>query len=323
MCDGGRASNRFHGGAWSSSSTDPHLNLAAEELALDHADPSVPMLFVYENEEAVVIGKHQNPWLECDPKRVRRAGVPLIRRISGGGCVYHGRGNLNISFVWPRERFERSRGPQLIAQALADLGVHGNVTERGDILVDGRKVSGNALCYRKQAVLHHATLLVEADLARLSTMLEPRVEAAVETHAVRSQRMPVANVAQWNPGLSVSRVRGAVGRRFLQVFGGRWKSIFEVLSPDEVWRRSEERRNWEWTYGKTPRFYFTAPDGCRVTVVSGRVQDDRNGTRQESAVSRSTTEKATDKQSSSTLFDPDRFVESVRNCSLEKELLDG
>lgn len=256
---------------WYSDSPDPVANLSFEECVLDNPDTRMPSLIVYENSEAVIIGKNQNPWLECNPERLERSGIPLLRRLSGGGTVYHDRGNLNVGFVVARSGFDRRAQLELIAGVLASLGIPCEITERGDILAGGRKVSGNAMCYRSERVLHHITLLVSANLAALRRALEP-AEPEIETHAIASVRMPVANLTEFDARIDIDSVRHCIVYTFNNVYSvGEYRSARD-LDPACLDERSERHRSWEWRYGRTPRFMAPGTEDTRLSVRGGLVR---------------------------------------------------
>ena len=183
-----------------SSSRDVYENLAAEESLLDAA-PSEPVVLIYRNTPAVVIGKNQNPWRECSVSRLDALGVKLARRITGGGTVFHDAGNLNIACILPRAMYRRDEVLRLTINGLARLGIVAEIAGSTSLAVDGRKISGNAFCYRRDHVLHHGTLLWDADLEKLRAALVPDLPD-IETRAVASVPMPVANLRTASPAIS-------------------------------------------------------------------------------------------------------------------------
>jgi lipoate-protein ligase A len=176
-----------------SESRDIDRNLAVEEWLLDNA-PHLPVLFLCVNSPCVVIGKNQNPWRECRLSLMEKEGVPLARRISGGGAVYHDEGNLNVSIIVPRTEYREEKQYELIFQTLEKFGINASRLGKNSLAVDGKKFSGQAFCFRGQHVLHHGTLLVNADLARLGRYLGPEVEG-IQTKAVASVPSEVMNLA--------------------------------------------------------------------------------------------------------------------------------
>ena len=171
-----------------SQSTDVYRNLAVEEWLFDHADLRGPILFLCVNSPCVVIGKNQNPWRECRLSLMGKEGVPLARRISGGGAVYHDEGNLNFGVIVPRAEYCEEKQYELIFQTLEATALqHVNLYKMGknSLAINGKKFSGQAFCFRGQHVLHHGTLLVNSDLDRLNRYLGSEIDG-IETKAIAS-----------------------------------------------------------------------------------------------------------------------------------------
>ena len=173
--------------------TDPTWNLAAEEYLLSRR--SEPFFRLWRNADSVIIGRHQNAWAEIDLDFVERNHIPVVRRMTGGGAVFHDLGNVNYSFFDLKDR----RFTDVILEALRALGIEGQASGRNDlILADGRKFSGTAVCKRGNRLLEHGTLLFDASFDRLSAALRPRPEK-FEGKAVKSVRSRVTNLAQQLP----------------------------------------------------------------------------------------------------------------------------
>ena len=169
--------------------TDPAWNLAAEEYLLTQR--SEPFFRLWRNADSVIIGRHQNAYAEIDLAFVEHAHIPVVRRMTGGGAVFHDLGNVNYSFFDLRER----RFTDVILEALSALGVAGTCSGRNDlVLPDGRKFSGTAVCKHHGRVLEHGTLLLDASFDRLSAALRPRPEKFTGK-AVQSVRSRVANLS--------------------------------------------------------------------------------------------------------------------------------
>ncbi len=262
---------------------DTAVNLAAEELIFDEIQPGDVHLCLYVDRPSVVLGKHQNPWRECSLTWLRESSIPVYRRISGGGTVYHDPGNLNFSFLLDRELFDKMGNLRLVARALERFGIDGVVTERGDILVGGRKVSGNALAIKKGRVMHHGTLLVKADLSLLRRALRRQPVAGdgtsadaapwaseIETHAVRSEPAPVANLCDFAEGLTVEQVSEAIREEFAAEWGASFVgSLTDAVDPDARSALEERNRSWSWNFGNTPKFDALFPllqDGSRLRL---------------------------------------------------------
>jgi len=173
--------------------TDPSWNLAAEEYLLTQR--TEPFFRLWRNADSVIIGRHQNAYAEIDLDYVEREGIPVVRRMTGGGAVFHDLGNVNYSFFDLKER----RFTDVILEALAALGVKGAASGRNDlVLPDGRKFSGTAICRHKGRILEHGTLLFDASFDRLASALRPRPEKFTGK-AVQSVRSRVANLREVLP----------------------------------------------------------------------------------------------------------------------------
>ncbi len=200
-------------------SDDPWFNLAAEEVLFNRLQPGEAALYLWVNSASVIIGRYQNPWLECRLGQMKDDGVKLARRMSGGGAVYHDPGNLNFSFMAGAEIYDKQTDFSIILQALGNLGISAGLNSRNDIIVDGNKVSGSAFKLTKTKSVHHCTLLVSSDLDRLRTYLRPGT-AAIESKGIKSVRSEVANLADCLPGLTFDDVKQAAAQSFFKEFGG-------------------------------------------------------------------------------------------------------
>lgn len=249
-----------------STSSDVFFNLALEEHLLDHVAKSGRVLFLYRNKPAVVMGKNQNPWRECDVAALARDGVALARRSSGGGTVYHDEGNLNFSLIMPRTEYNLCRQFEWIAGALRPLGVELERSAHNGLSCKGLKVSGNAFCLRRDGALHHGTLLVASDLARLNRYLVPTV-AKVETHAISSVPAKVGNLGELVPGVTMDRVEQAL----ISAFGNGERLTNNDFDWADFAEHLTRHRDWDWVYAHTPRFSVELKPGLRVTVESGRI----------------------------------------------------
>ncbi|NLZ64732.1 MAG: lipoate--protein ligase family protein [Lentisphaerae bacterium] len=184
---------------------------AAWEEFLFRRRPLQPALLFYRNEAAVLWGRNQNPYLECDVPKCRRQGVSLLRRISGGGTVYHDLGNLNYCFILPRGTCEPGYAVQLLCRCLQELGVPElRVCERHSLWLGERKVSGSAFALSGPAMLLHGCLLLHSDLARLQELLQPVLTDAPGRRGLASVRSPVVNLNAVCPAVSAAAVQEAL-----------------------------------------------------------------------------------------------------------------
>ena len=237
---------------------DPGTNLALEEYCLRRLDPANEFLLFYVNDPAVIIGKHQNPFRETNWEVARKMGLPVIRRISGGGAVYHDRGNLNFSFItaYANEKldyFKKLMHP--IVGTLHRLGVPAAITEKNTIRVEGRKVSGTSQYTNMKRMLSHGTLLFNADLAVLDSVLVSN-PAVIHSKGVESIPSQVTNIADHLPTpLAIGAFQQELARE-ISANRGELKAFHLSLRDwHRVQRLAEEKYNtWEWTYGRSPAF---------------------------------------------------------------------
>lgn len=239
-----------------SKSLDVYRNLAIEEYLMDQVMENGPILFLWQSEQAVVMGKNQNPWRECRLDRMREAGVPLARRISGGGTVYHDAGNLNYCVIVDRTAYREEQAYEMVLQALRTLGIDATKTGKSNLSVSGRKFSGNAFCFRRNRALHHGTLLLNTDLEKLKRYLGAMFDR-ITTRAIASVPAAVMNL-----GLDVDTLSLALAERFRSGYGGtdplRWtdSDLDEgMLEPQMIRQRSDD-----WKYGACPRFVVDLPE---------------------------------------------------------------
>ena len=228
-------------------------NLALDEWFLDNLAPEDWLLYFYQNANAVIIGRNQNPWRECDLAAMERDGVELVRRITGGGAVYHDLGNLNYSFITGAARYDLEAQRQILLEALASLGLTCTVSGRNDLLADGLKISGSAFAARGQLRQHHGTLLIAADLGQLAAYLRPDA-LKLRAKGVASVRARVTNLSQLRPGLTVEAVMAAVTEAAARALGPFTPypvdaAVWESAAPYRARQASAA-----WRLGKTPQF---------------------------------------------------------------------
>ncbi|XP_061081496.1 lipoyltransferase 1, mitochondrial [Conger conger] len=242
-------------------STDIYENLAFEDWVHDHVDmQDRKILFLWRNASAVVIGRHQNPWQECNLPLMRERGVPLARRRSGGGTVFQDLGNINITFFTSKRKYDRHKNLNIVTSALKKLrpGLDVHATDRFDILLNQDfKISGTAAKLGRANAYHHCTLLCAADLALLSPVLKSTCRG-IRSNATPSVPSPVKNLVDVDPTLDCDSIMEAVASQYSEEFGLNG-SVMLVDPTDElclpgIRKMATELQKWEWMFGKTPKF---------------------------------------------------------------------
>ncbi len=236
--------------------TDPRLNLAIEEHLLRNWDTAEPILLFYINEPSVIIGRNQNTLEEIDPDYIERKGIHVVRRLSGGGAVYHDLGNLNFSFITPDKKglhqFETFTDP--VIQVLATLGVKAELRGKSDIFADSKKISGNAQYSTAGRMFSHGTLLFDTDLEVMLKALNPR-QVQIESKAVQSVRNFVTNIRELlAQKMTIHELRSAI---LAGIFDGGEIDSLPLTAADwqQIKQISAERyQQWDWNFGRSPRF---------------------------------------------------------------------
>jgi len=227
-----------------------------------------PILFIYRNRKSVIIGRNQNPWQEANVAELAREGIVLVRRRSGGGTVYHDEGNTNYSVMLPRAQFERGENARLVAEAVQEMGVQGvTVTDRYDVCVGDRKVSGSAFRITSRRAYHHGTMLLSSDLAQLKGALRPTPHInIVDSKAVVSVRSPVACLAPSSTTSTTTTHHLRFVHHLCRAFSRHYYGSFDAAPRPQMIGESEletnefvragyaELKSWDWIYGQTPQF---------------------------------------------------------------------
>lgn len=247
-------------------SVNPWNNLALEEYLMGwcHSDSDQgpqrrysAILYLWQNQHTVVIGRNQNAWAECRTGALEDDGGFLARRSTGGGAVYHDLGNLNFSIILPRSRFDLGRSFDVILEAVRLLGIDAERSGRNDILIGDRKFSGNAFRYLRGVALHHGTLMVDTDFDPLLRYLTVS-DLKLRSRAIKSVRSRVINLIEAKGDLTIAALSASVINSFTARYGG--GSGVEILDAAAIGRDTGLRRleeiyaSWEWRYGKTMDF---------------------------------------------------------------------
>ena len=240
-----------------SPSGDAYQNLAQDEYLLTHLPPDTHLLYFYVNQNAVIIGRNQNPWAECDLTALKADEVQLVRRITGGGAVYHDGGNLNFSFTSPADLYDTDKQDDILLAALRSLGISAEKNGRNDLVADGHKFSGNAFGSRGDNRLRHGTLLISADLSKMGRYLTVSAKK-LRAKGVSSVRSRVCNLREFCPELDISSLSAAIRRQFEQFYGMTAEEIcFTPEEETEIRALREKRASFDWVMGEAPAFDYT------------------------------------------------------------------
>lgn len=257
--------------------TDPRLNLALEEFLLRHVRIAEPLLLFYINEPSVIIGRNQNTLEEIDPEYVKTNDIHLVRRMSGGGAVYHDLGNLNFSFITEGQEdlhnFARFTDP--VIRVLRELGIDAQLRGRSDIFAAGKKISGNAQYATGGRMFSHGTLLFDTNIAAMLKAINPR-RVKIESKAVQSVRNYVSNIRELLPeDMTITELKQAI---LAGTFGGNQIPTHELSEEDwdHVRRISADRYGtWEWNVGRSPRFNVQKSERFAAGKVDARIDVDK------------------------------------------------
>ncbi|TVY03007.1 lipoate--protein ligase [Cohnella terricola] len=238
--------------------TDPTLNLALEEYVLRSLPDTDDYLLFYINEPSIIIGKNQNTVEEINAEYVEENGIHVVRRLSGGGAVYHDLGNLNFSFIMKDDgqsfhNFKKFTEP--VVRALRKMGVDAELTGRNDLQVGERKISGNAQFSTKGKMFSHGTLLFDSEIENVVSALKANAEKYV-SKATKSIRSRVANISeflkepmtveQFRTNLLTSLFEGEADIPYYELSEQDWENVRKLAD--------ERYRSWEWNYGRSPAF---------------------------------------------------------------------
>ncbi|MDI3529823.1 MAG: lipoate---protein ligase [Thermoanaerobacter sp.] len=238
--------------------TNPYFNLAAEEYILKKFQEECFML--WRNEPSIIIGKNQNTLAEINLDYVRQHKIPVVRRLSGGGAVFHDLGNLNFTFIVNEDVSSFSdfkRFTQPIIDVLRKLSVNAEFSGRNDITIDGKKISGNAQYYYKNRILHHGTLLFSSSITDLSAALKVR-PVKFEDKGVKSVSKRVTNISEHlKEPITIEQFIDLIMNHIREQTGGREMYEFTQEDIKKIEKLVKEKYStWEWNFGTSPDYSF-------------------------------------------------------------------
>lgn len=239
-------------------STNPYFNLALEEYATKKLDSSDDYFILWQNDNTVVIGKNQNTIEEVNMDFIEENNIKIARRLSGGGAVYHDLGNVNFTYIvdYRGENNSMERFAKAVVKALEKLGIKAEFSGRNDILVDGKKISGNAQYITKNRMYHHGTLLFDSDLSVLSKALKVKPEK-ISSKGIKSVKSRVANIKDYLKGdATIEEFKELILKYIFEVEGEELKEYFLTENDlKEINRLKDEKfSTWEWVFGHSPEF---------------------------------------------------------------------
>lgn len=241
---------------YESAGYNPHWNLAMEQHLLEQVEPGCCILYLWQNQNTVVIGRNQNAFKECRTTLLEQEGGRLARRLSGGGAVFHDLGNLNFTFLVPQADYDLDRQFSVIQEAVRSFGIPAEKSGRNDVLAQGRKFSGNAFYKNGTQAYHHGTLLVDVDMQKMGRYLNPS-KAKLQSKGVDSVRSRVVNLRELNPEITIDALKDAMAEAFSKVYGLPLSRLEEEeLDMAYVDSLCEKNGSWEWLYGQKIPFTF-------------------------------------------------------------------
>lgn len=255
-------------------SHNPFYNLAVENWLFREMLTDTPILYLWQNAPCVIMGRAQNPWRECNIDALNNSNVPIVRRQSGGGTVYHDLGNLNYTIMAKSKDYDKKANLALIVNVLKNCGINAYASERNDIVVTHEgvdyKISGSAFRETKDKSFHHGTLLINADTSKLYHYLHHNIDDSLTTKGVHSKRSSVINLVAINPEISEQMIRDC----FLNQFNHHITYIPEHMENKQVTDEESTLRTWQWRFGKTlpfSRSFIFEDNDITLEIKNGQI----------------------------------------------------
>lgn len=239
-----------------SDGTYPYRNLAIEEYLLRNTEPEECILYLWQNRKTIVIGYNQNAWKECLAGKLQEDGGFVVRRLSGGGAVFHDLGNLNFTFLVREENYNLEKQLDVILKAVNKLGIHAVKSGRNDILVEGRKFSGNAFLNLERHCYHHGTLMVDVNTQELSKYLNVSQDK-LRSKGVDSVKSRVANLSEFYPEITISLLKEKLLEAFQEVYDLQAEKILPSDLDEKELKKAEDKfASWDWIFGRRIQFQY-------------------------------------------------------------------
>ena len=237
-----------------STSNDPFYNLALEHWLFKEMLTDTAILYLWQNKPCVIIGRAQNPWRECNIERLSNDQIPIIRRQSGGGAVYHDLGNLNYTIMAPRPLYDKRKNLEAIVEVLGSIGIQASISPKNDLTTHFKgkdyKISGSAFRETKDQCFQHGTLLINSDIDKLYQYLHHDIDKSLDIKGVHSIRSKVINLGDIYPHICIEKIRQA----FLNRYHHHITYLPDNLNQSLIVQETQKFKTWEWCFAKTLPF---------------------------------------------------------------------
>lgn len=252
---------------------DPYINLSLEEYLFSSDKFNDDIIIIWRNQKSIFLGKNQNPYTEVSNKLIKLREVPLLRRISGGGTVYHDLGNINMTFIRKNIKLDEINfieNTKFMKEMLVSFGLNVEYTDRKDLILDGKKISGSAQCIKGNKCLYHATLLYNANLNNLNKYLNSN--KIVETNATKSVRSKVTNLNEYLSLSTEEFIQKIKEYLVLKVEDIKEINLEEVDLNSIINNKNKIYTKNEWIFEKTPKFIINTQvkENLTINIVINR-----------------------------------------------------
>lgn len=234
-------------------STNPYENLALEEYLLNYCEKTGDaVLYIWQNENTVVVGRNQNVYTECNIEYIKAHNVSVARRLTGGGAVYHDLGNLNYTIIVSKQAYDISRSTRLILNALKKVGINASNNGRNDICIGEKKISGNAYYTDEKVGMHHGTILFRVDVDKMDAVLSVSAKK-LSKHGIVSVKSRVGDVYSEYPDITIMDIKGAIRESFCEEYG--FDGLRHMTIPQsDLYLYMEKYSSDAWNFGKIQEY---------------------------------------------------------------------
>lgn len=263
---------------YESDTLNPYVNLAIEKVLFNICEDDWLILYLWQNQNTVVIGRNQNPWAECQCALLNSEGGKIARRLSGGGAVFHDSGNLNYTFITSEQNYDLTTQTEIIKKACSHAGITTSISGRNDLLADGRKFSGNAFYNSNNKVYHHGTLLISTDIEKMQRYLTPDAKK-LKSKGIKSVKSRVINLSELNSSLTTESMKEFLLKSLFDMYSLDL-SYIEISNDNIVEKLTNEYSSWDYIYGKTLSFEYACENrfdwgnaDLRLNIGKGKINN--------------------------------------------------